>query len=82
MNVITYDVMFVANHFIMVVPVETLKRYDNRDVEKDALTLLRQHYGNEFATSVKEATIRVGIEELGDTSVPVPGDPEDAGIER
>jgi hypothetical protein len=82
MNVITYDVMFVADHFIMVVPVETLKRYDNRDVEKDALDLLRQHYGEEFAKDIKKATIRVGIEELGITSAPVPGDPEDAGIER
>ena len=79
---VTYDVMFVADHFIMVVPVETVKRYDNRDVEKDALTLLSSHYGEEFMLKVKTAAFKVGVEELGDTGMPVPGDPEDAGIER
>ena len=42
MNKLTknYDVLFLADHFVMVTTVETIPSVDNRDIEKAALIRL------------------------------------------
>lgn len=58
-----YDVLFVADHFILVTTIETIERHDRRDIESDALKRLADEYGQEFADSIKSYTKQVSIEE-------------------
>jgi division protein CdvB (Snf7/Vps24/ESCRT-III family) len=76
-----YDVLFMHNHFVLVTTV-IIEETDNEEtIELAALKRLADEYGNDFAEIVKSSK-QVTIESVPGTSVPVPGDPEDAGIER
>jgi division protein CdvB (Snf7/Vps24/ESCRT-III family) len=76
-----YDVLFMHNHFVLVTTVIMDEESDNESVELAALKRLADEYGDDFAEIVKSSK-QVTIEEVPGTSVPTPGDPEDAGIER
>jgi len=76
-----YDVLFMHNHFVLVTTV-IIEETDNEEtIELAALKRLADEYGNDFAEIIKSSK-QVTIESVPGTSVPVPGDPEDAGIER
>lgn len=66
----TYDVLFMADHFVMVTTIETIERYDRRDIEADALKRLADEYGQEFADNIKSYTKQVSVEEVPGTSTP------------
>ena len=59
----TYDVLFAADHFVLVTTIETIERHDRRDIEADALKRLADEYGTQFADSIKSYTNQVSIEE-------------------
>lgn len=77
----TYDVLFMHDHFVLVTTVEMYATLDKRDIEEVALKRLADEYGETFAEIVKSSK-QVTIEDVPGTSVPTPGDPEDAGIDR
>lgn len=76
----TYDVLFMHNQFVLVTTVTMQPALDKRDIEKVALAKLQDEYGLTFAEIVASSK-QVTIEEVPGTSVPAPGDPQDAGIE-
>lgn len=78
---LTYDVLFMADHFIMITTVESqIKLYDIRDAEALAWKRLSDMYGEEWMMQTKSYVNEVTVK-LNDT-IPEPGDPEDAGIDR
>ena len=76
-----YDVLFMHNHFVLVTTIIMDKTDDEESIELAALKRLADEYGDDFSAIVKSSK-QVTIEEVPGTSVPEPGDPEDAGIER
>ena len=87
-----YDVLFMHNHFVLVTTVILDEESDEETIEQAALKRLADEYGDEFAAVIKSSR-EVTIEELepvlessdGINFVPqrpMPGDPEDAGMER
>jgi division protein CdvB (Snf7/Vps24/ESCRT-III family) len=54
---------------------------DEEAIELTALKRLADEYGDEFMEIIKSSK-QVTIESVPGTSVPIPGDPEDAGIDR
>ena len=77
----TYDVLFMHNHFVLVTTVIMDETDDQEAIEQAALKRLADEYGNEFMEIVKSSK-QVTIERVTDNSIPEPGDPEDAGIDR
>jgi len=80
-----YDVLFMANHYIMVTTIQSdVELYDNDDTEDLAWKRLADEYGDEWVTETKSHIKQVSVEEtiMIDDSIPEPGDPEDAGIDR
>jgi hypothetical protein len=63
-NVITTDVLFVADHFIMVTTVETNYSPDQRDVENAAWERLVDEYGADWVNMTKSFIKKVSIEVL------------------
>ena len=84
---ISTDVLFMADHFVMVTTVITDYSPDSRDVEQAAWKRLADEYGDEWVDTTKSFIKRVSIEVV-DTddsdvyTIPEAGDPEDAGIDR
>ena len=82
-----YDVLFMHDHFVLVTTIIIDETDDEEAIELAALKRLADEYGNEFMEiikSSKQVTIK-GVDTEDDSDVytiPVPGDPEDAGIER
>lgn len=76
----TYDVLFMHNQFVLVTTVTMFETPDKRDIEKVAIDKLADEYGQDFADIVQSSK-QVTIEEVPGTSVPTPGDPQDAGVE-
>ena len=76
-----YDILFMHNHFVLVTTIIMNKTDDEEEIELAALKRLADEYGNDFSEIVKSSK-QVTIELVPGTSVPVPGDPEDAGIDR
>lgn len=76
-----YDVLFMHNHFVLVTTVLMEETDDKEMIELIALKRLADEYGDEFMEIIKSSK-QVTIESVPGTSVPEPGDPEDAGIER
>lgn len=76
-----YDVLFMHDHFVLVTTVMMEETDDKEMIELLALKRLADEYGDEFSAIIKSSK-QVTIEEVPGTSVPTPGDPEDAGIER
>jgi division protein CdvB (Snf7/Vps24/ESCRT-III family) len=82
-----YDVLFMHNHFVLVTTVVMEETDDQESIEQAALKRLADEYGDEFMEiikSSKQVTIE-GVDKQDDSDVytiPEPGDPEDAGIDR
>jgi hypothetical protein len=76
-----------ADHFVLVTTIITDYSPDQRDVEQAAWKRLADEYGDEWVDATKSFIKQVSIEVV-DTddsdvyTIPEPGDPEDAGIER
>ena len=82
MPTINTDVLFMADHFVMVTTVITDYSPDQRDVEQAAWKRLADEYGDEWVDATKSFIKQVSVEVVNDNSIPEPGDPEDAGIDR
>jgi hypothetical protein len=81
-----YDVLFMADHFVMVTTIITDESPDKRDLEDASWKRLADEYGDEWVNMTKPLTKKVSIEgwEKVDDSdiytVPTVGDSTDAGI--
>jgi RNase P/RNase MRP subunit POP5 len=81
-----YDILFMADHFVMVTTIITDESPDRRDLEDAAWKRLADEYGDEWVNMTKPLTKKVSIEgwEKVDDSdiytVPTVGDSTDAGI--
>jgi hypothetical protein len=82
-----YDVLFMHNHFVLVTTIIMDETDDKESIELAALKRLADEYGDEFMKIIKSSK-QVSIEgvDTADESdvytIPEPGDPEDAGIDR
>jgi hypothetical protein len=82
-----YDVLFLHDHFVLVTTVMMDETDDNEAIEQAAFKRLADEYGDDFVAiikSSKQITIE-GVDTEDDSDVytiPEPGDPEDAGIDR
>jgi hypothetical protein len=68
------DVLFMADHFVLVTSIETDYSPDSRDVEQAALKRLADEYGDEFVAIIKSATKQVSIEVVQETPEPTIND--------
>jgi hypothetical protein len=71
---ITADVLFMADHFVMVTTVQTDYSPDTRDVEKAAWDRLGEHYGIDWVGMTKQFINQVSIEVLQETPQPTVND--------
>jgi hypothetical protein len=82
-----YDVLFMHNHFVLVTTVIMEETDDKETIELAALKRLADEYGDEFMEIIKSSK-QVSIESVDKEddsdvyTIPEPGDPEDAGIDR
>lgn len=82
-----YDVLFMHNHFVLVTTVIMDETDDKETIELAALKRLADEYGDEFMEIIKSSK-QVSIETVDKEddsdvyTIPEPGDPEDAGIDR
>lgn len=82
-----YDVLFMHNHFVLVTTIIMDETDNQESIELAALKRLADEYGDEFMEIIKSSK-QVSIEgvDTADESdvytIPEPGDPEDAGMER
>jgi hypothetical protein len=67
-NIITTDVLFAADHFIMVTTIETTYSPDSRDVENAAWERLADEYGVDWVNITKPFIKQVSIEVVPGTS--------------
>lgn len=67
-NIITTDVLFAADHFIMVTTIETQYSPDSRDVEQAAWERLADEYGVDWVNMTKPFIKQVSIEVVPGTS--------------
>jgi len=67
-NIITTDVLFAADHFIMVTTIETTYSPDSRDVENAAWERLADEYGVDWVNMTKPFINKVSIEVVPGTS--------------
>ena len=67
-NIITTDVLFAADHFIMVTTIETPYSPDQRDVEQAAWERLADEYGVDWVNMTKPFIKQVSIEVVPGTS--------------
>jgi hypothetical protein len=67
-NLITTDIMFAADHFIMVTTIETQYSPDSRDVEAAAWERLADEYGVDWVNTTKPFIKQVSIEVVPGTS--------------
>jgi hypothetical protein len=61
-NLITIDVLFAADHFIMVTTIETIYSPDHRDIEDAAWERLADEYGVDWVNMTKPFINKVSIE--------------------
>lgn len=82
-----FDVLFMADHFVMVTTVMMDERPDKRDMEEVAWKRLADEYGDEWVQStksfIKQVSIEgfIGVDDSDVYTVPEAGDPADAGID-
>lgn len=81
------DVLFMADHFVMVTTIEIDYSPDHRDVENAAWSRLSAEYGIDWVGMTKQFIKSVSIEIVpyletndGVNFTPPPGDATDAGI--
>jgi len=67
-NLITTDVLFAADHFIMVTTIETIYSPDHRDIENAAWERLADEYGVDWVNMTKPFVNKVSIEVVPRTS--------------
>ena len=77
---VEYDVLFVADHFVMVTTVEMPHTPDKRDIEEQAWYRLTEVYGATWVLETKGFINQVTMQEM--EPMPLPGDLEDTGIEE
>jgi len=65
---ITTDVLFAADHFIMVTTIETIYSPDHRDIENAAWERLADEYGVDWVNMTKPFVNKVSIEVVPGTS--------------
>jgi RNase P/RNase MRP subunit POP5 len=81
-----YDILFMADHFVMVTTIIADESPDRRDLEDAAWKRLADEYGDEWVNMTKPLTKQVsieGFEKVDDSdiyTVPTVGDSTDAGI--
>jgi hypothetical protein len=73
------DVLFVADHFVMVTTIEIDYSPDQRDVENAAWDRLGAEYGIDWVGMTRQFINKVSIEIMQD--IPTPGDITDTGTE-
>jgi len=73
------DVLFVADHFVMVTTIEIDYSPDQREVEKQAWDRLSAEYGIDWVGMTRQFINKVSIEILQD--IPTIGDITDTGTE-
>ena len=73
------DVLFVADHFVMVTTIETDYSPDQRDIENAAWDRLSAEYGAEWVSMTNRFIKSVSIEVVQD--IPTVGDITDTGTE-
>jgi hypothetical protein len=61
-NTITTDILFAADHFIMVTTIETIYSPDHRDIEDAAWERLADEYGVDWVNMTKPLIKQVSIE--------------------
>lgn len=71
---INTDVLFMADHFVMVTTIETNYNPDSREVEKAAWKRLADEYGDEWVASTKSFIKQVSIEVIEPTPEPTVND--------
>ena len=86
-----YDILFMADHFVMVTTIITDESPDKRDMENNAWKRLADEYGDEWVSMTKPFINQVSLQpaimdwaENDDSdvyTVPEAGDPADAGID-
>ena len=76
MSKIITDVLFMADHFVMVTTIETEYNPDSREVEKAAWKRLADEYGDEWVASTKSFIKQVSIEVVPGTSADEVNQPE------
>jgi hypothetical protein len=80
------DVLFMADHFVMVTTVDVDYSPDHRDVERQAWDRLGAEYGIDWVGMTKQFIKQVSIEVVPGTSadeqnIPTPGDITDTSTE-
>lgn len=73
------DVLFMADHFVMVTTIEIDYSPDHRDVENAAWDRLGAEYGIDWVGMTRQFINQVSIEIKQD--IPTPGDITDTGTE-
>ena len=73
------DVLFMADHFVMVTTIEIDYSPDQRDVENAAWDRLGAEYGIDWVGMTRQFINKVSIEIMQD--IPTPGDITDTGTE-
>jgi hypothetical protein len=82
-----YDVLLMADHFVMVTTIITDESPDRRDLEDAAWKRLADEYGDEWVSTTKAFINQVSIETVDKKddsdiyTIPEVGDPADAGID-
>ena len=68
-NTITTDILFAADHFIMVTTIETIYSPDHRDIENAAWERLADEYGVDWVNMTKPFIKQVSIEVVKQTDI-------------
>ena len=82
-----YDVLLMADHFVMVTTIIMDEALDKRDIESTAWKRLADEYGDEWVGTTKPFINQVSIETVDKEddsdiyTIPEVGDPADAGID-
>jgi hypothetical protein len=82
-----YDVLLMADHFVMVTTIIMDEALDKRDIESEAWKRLADEYGDEWVDTTKPFINQVSIESVDKKddsdiyTIPEAGDPADAGID-
>jgi hypothetical protein len=71
---INTDVLFVADHFVMVTTIETEFSHDTRDIEKAAWDRLSAEYGIDWVGMTRQFIKQVSIEVVQEKPEPTVND--------
>jgi hypothetical protein len=74
-DIITADVLFVADHFILVTTVEVIYSPDQRDIEKAAWDRLGAEYGVDWVAATRQFINKVSIEVIEENTITITPNP-------